>query len=160
MDETNKWVTLVTPKQPERSNQKWTAEEEDYLKSLVKGTYESKRIGNWEERLRAADYDLLAEQLNRSVYAIKTKCSVMGLTHPEFFDQQREPEAPQPQAPQPKGTPTSMRLPDEWIARADRITDRLNEDGRYLAFGTMTRDTVLRLAVQRGLESLGAQVNE
>ena len=160
MDETNKWMTLVTPKQPERSNQKWTADEEDYLKRLVKGTYESKRIGNWEERLRAADYDLLAEQLNRSVYAIKTKCSVMGLTHPEFFEQQREPEAPQPQAPQPKGTPTSMRLPDEWIARADRITDRLNEDGRYLAFGTMTRATVLRLAVQRGLESLGAQVNE
>ena len=160
MDETNKWVTLVTPKQPKRSNQKWTADEEDYLKRLVEGTYESKRIGNWEERLRAADYDLLAEQLNRSVYAIKTKCSVMGLTHPEFFEQQREPEAPQPEAPQPKGTPTSMRLPDEWIARADRITDRLNEEGRYLAFGTMTRDTVLRLAVQRGLDSLGAQVNE
>ena len=64
MSDPNKWMTLVTPEQPKRSNQKWTADEEDYLKSLVEGTYEVKRIRNVEERLRAADYDLLAEQLN------------------------------------------------------------------------------------------------
>tara|TARA_Y100001937_G_scaffold15556_1_gene21316 strand:+ start:431 stop:850 length:420 start_codon:yes stop_codon:yes gene_type:complete len=51
-------------------------------------------------------------------------------------------------------TPTSMRLPQEWIDRADEVAEKLENGGELAAFGTVTRATVLRLALERGLSGL------
>ncbi len=60
-----------------------------------------------------------------------------------MMDEKRKPE-----------TATSMRLPQEWIDRADEVADKLESGGELAAFGTVTRATVLRLALDRGLSGL------
>lgn len=152
MSDPNKWMTLMAPEKPASHNRKWTNREHEELRRLVRRHYEANGAT---VPMSIADYQRIAQALKRTTKAVQYKCSTMGLTSRQFAKQQEEPEPTQAH-----GTPTSMRLPDAWITRADRITDRLNEEGRYLAFGTMTRATVLRLALQRGLDSLGAQVNE
>ena len=59
------------------------------------------------------------------------------------MDEKRKPE-----------TATSMRLPQEWIDRADEVAEKLENGGELAAFGTVTRATVLRLALERGLSGL------
>jgi len=59
------------------------------------------------------------------------------------MDEKRKPE-----------TATSMRLPQEWIDRADEVAEKLENGGELAAFGTVTRATVLRLALARGLSGL------
>lgn len=54
-------------------------------------------------------------------------------------------------------TPTSMRLPAEWLDTADQLASHYQRTGQFAAFGTMTRATVLRLALQEGLRALESQ---
>lgn len=54
-------------------------------------------------------------------------------------------------------TPTSMRLPTEWLDTADQLASHYQRTGQFAAFGTMTRATVLRLALQEGLRALESQ---
>ena len=54
-------------------------------------------------------------------------------------------------------SPTSIRLPDDSLKRAERLVPRLNKMPVYAAMG-MTRHKVLRLAVAKGLEALEAEV--
>ena len=56
-------------------------------------------------------------------------------------------------------TATSMRLPQEWIDRADDLAEQLEDGGELAAFGTVTRSTVLRLALERGLGGLEVDVH-
>ena len=65
-----------------------------------------------------------------------------------MMDEKRKPE-----------TATSMRLPQEWIDRADEVAEKLENGGELAAFGTVTRATVLRLAVARGLADLELDVH-
>ena len=53
--------------------------------------------------------------------------------------------------------PTSMRLPEAWLETAERLADHYQRNGQFAAFGTMTRATVLRLALQEGLKLLDEQ---
>ena len=54
-------------------------------------------------------------------------------------------------------TPTSMRLPAEWLDMAESLATHYQRTGQFAAFGTMTRATVLRLALQEGLKLLDQQ---
>lgn len=56
-------------------------------------------------------------------------------------------------------TATSMRLPQEWLDRADALAEQLEDGGELAAFGTITRSTVLRLALERGLGGLEVDVH-
>lgn len=58
-----------------------------------------------------------------------------------------------------KEVPTSVRLPDELIARLDALgaTMSARPEVAALAGGTVSRSAVLRLAVLRGVEALEAE---
>ena len=49
---------------------------------------------------------------------------------------------------------TSIRLPLDFIERAERLVDILQGESSLAAFGVIRRADVLRLALQRGLASL------
>lgn len=51
-------------------------------------------------------------------------------------------------------SPTSMRLPEAWLEKAEHLAEHYARTGEYAAFGSMTRATVLRLAIQEGLKLL------
>lgn len=55
-----------------------------------------------------------------------------------------------------KETPVSLRLPAELIARADALVDPMGEDLTLATVtgGRVTRSTVLRVALLRGLQAL------
>ena len=58
------------------------------------------------------------------------------------------------------GAATSMRLPESWLDTADELASYYQRTGKFAAFGTVTRATVLRLALQEGLQVLEAQRRE
>ena len=47
-----------------------------------------------------------------------------------------------------------LRVPEEWLEHAERMVLRLEKYGSLAATGQVTKSTVLRLALQRGLEQL------
>jgi len=53
--------------------------------------------------------------------------------------------------------PTSLRLPDEFIKRADALTKRMQDVPELVAMGTLDRSKVLRLAIAKGLAALEAE---
>lgn len=55
---------------------------------------------------------------------------------------------------------TSLRLPEDFLDRADTVLEGMANDKRFMAFGTMTRADVLRLALQRGLDVLESELEE
>ena len=52
---------------------------------------------------------------------------------------------------------TSLQIPEEFLARADRLVVRLSKVPEYQALGQMTRSKALRLAMARGLDQLEAE---
>jgi hypothetical protein len=50
----------------------------------------------------------------------------------------------------------TVRLPEEWLKRAERLVAELRGDATLRATGRISRSSVLRLAVLRGLEALEA----
>lgn len=50
----------------------------------------------------------------------------------------------------------SARMPVELVQRLDALVERLGGDPAYLAF-KLSRSSLLRLAVQRGIEALEAE---
>tara|TARA_R100000479_G_scaffold50023_1_gene23174 strand:- start:439 stop:942 length:504 start_codon:yes stop_codon:yes gene_type:complete len=149
------------PDDKQRAGRAWTFDEHAKLGDLIIEYY---RVGGLRP-IKESTYREWGEQMGRSPAALAYKASQRGLTYTNF---ETVPEVDTQVASEKSKQPIVMNigdggvvdLPEEWIARADRITDRLNDEGKYLAFGTMTRATVLRLAVQRGLDSLGAWINE
>lgn len=53
---------------------------------------------------------------------------------------------------------TSIRLPNDYIDRAEDLLEDMAKDARYTAFGSLTRADVLRLAIQRGLDVLESEI--
>lgn len=51
----------------------------------------------------------------------------------------------------------SIRLPKDVLKRAESLTRRVSKDSSVAALGKVTRSTVLKLAVMRGLEVLEAE---
>lgn len=49
---------------------------------------------------------------------------------------------------------TSIRLPDELIARADALVEKLAGNPELALHGKVTRAVILRLAMLRGIEGL------
>ncbi len=54
-------------------------------------------------------------------------------------------------------TPSSLRLPPELLSRADVLLPLIAQDAELRTFGRVSRSSVLRLAVLRGLEALETQ---
>lgn len=55
-------------------------------------------------------------------------------------------------------TPTSIRIPDAFLDRAEALIPKLNKLPDFAAIGPVTRHKVLRLAVARGLEALESEM--
>ena len=53
---------------------------------------------------------------------------------------------------------TSIRLPRDFLDRADALVPRLDRVPEYAALGSMNRSRVLRLAILKGLEVLEQRV--
>ena len=49
---------------------------------------------------------------------------------------------------------TSLRLPAEYLTRADALINRLRRVPDYTAFAPFSRSKILRLAIAKGLETL------
>ena len=54
-------------------------------------------------------------------------------------------------------SPSSLRLPADLLSRADVLRPLVAQDEELRAFGRVSRSSVLRLAVLKGLEALEAQ---
>ena len=52
----------------------------------------------------------------------------------------------------------TTRLPADIIEQMDALLPRLRRDPRFRAFGRLTRSTVLRLALERGLVVLESEI--
>ena len=52
---------------------------------------------------------------------------------------------------------TSIRLPEEFIRRADLLAQKLRHKPEMSAMGELTRSKVIRLAIAKGLETLEEQ---
>ena len=52
---------------------------------------------------------------------------------------------------------TSIRIPEEFVKRADVLARKLARTPRFVALGEMTRSKVLRLAIAIGIEELEAE---
>ena len=52
----------------------------------------------------------------------------------------------------------TTRLPADLIERMDALLPQLRKDPRYRAFGRITRSTVIRLAMERGLAVLESEI--
>lgn len=52
------------------------------------------------------------------------------------------------------GKPISFRVPPEALRRADALTPRIARNRTVAALGGVTRSTVLKLALMRGLDVL------
>jgi hypothetical protein len=61
-------------------------------------------------------------------------------------------------APMPEGTAPATRLPVELLARADELVPLLAARPELAAHGRVTRSTVVRLALARGLDALAADL--
>ena len=46
---------------------------------------------------------------------------------------------------------TGIRVPEEWLERADALVPKVAADPKYEAFGKVKRATVLRMAIGAGL---------
>jgi hypothetical protein len=59
-----------------------------------------------------------------------------------------------------ESTTVQLRLPTSLIDQADALIEALSRDRDLSAAGRITRATVLRLAVARGLESLAQEYGQ
>jgi hypothetical protein len=60
----------------------------------------------------------------------------------------------------PEGAQLGVRLPGETVKRIDSLRPRLANDPTISALGPVTRSTVLKLAIARGLEVLEREYGE
>jgi hypothetical protein len=51
----------------------------------------------------------------------------------------------------------NVRLPRDWLARADQLVTHLEKREEVRAYGRVSRSMVLRLAVLRGIEALESE---
>ena len=49
---------------------------------------------------------------------------------------------------------TSIRIPEDFVRRADALARKLGKTPRFVALGEMTRSKALRLAIAVGIEQL------
>ncbi len=52
------------------------------------------------------------------------------------------------------GMTVSARIPAEGVRRIDRLVNKMEKDQSLAALGNVTRSTVVKLALARGLDSL------
>lgn len=52
---------------------------------------------------------------------------------------------------------TSIRIPEDFVKRADALARKLAKTPRFVALGEMTRSKVLRLSIAIGIEQLEAE---
>lgn len=52
---------------------------------------------------------------------------------------------------------TSMIIPERWFAELEELTDKLNASGQYEVFGQLDINTVMRMALKEGMQTLSAQ---
>jgi len=55
------------------------------------------------------------------------------------------------------GAQTAVRLPPEMLRRAEALVSKMAKDPTLSALGRVTRSTVLKIAVARGLQALEQQ---
>lgn len=158
---TNGALPYRLPERPNlnrRAGRAWTPEEHAELTALV-FEYYNEPAGL--RPIQVGTYEAWGEKMGRSAAALSYKASQLELTYTNFetvppLATKTEPANPKPPEVANIGSKTVLDLPDEWLEQADRLAEDLNRDGKYLAFGRMTRTTVLRLAVQRGLRNIEA----
>lgn len=54
----------------------------------------------------------------------------------------------------------TVRVPAEWLVRADELAALMNDVEEVRRFGKPTRSMIARLALQRGLDALERQYSE
>lgn len=58
---------------------------------------------------------------------------------------------------EPNAVNVNVRVPAGWVARIDRLVGQMAGDPELRAVGRVSRSSVLRLAVLRGLERVEAE---
>tara|TARA_B100000700_G_C14734413_1_gene709951 strand:+ start:207 stop:557 length:351 start_codon:yes stop_codon:yes gene_type:complete len=99
-------------------------------------------------------HDLKAERIDRNLKRLR---AALGDSAPELQPRFDAYLAELLNGETMSDTPTSMRLPEAWLETAEDLAKHYQRNGQFAAFGTMTRATVLRLALQEGLKVLDEQ---
>ena len=55
---------------------------------------------------------------------------------------------------QKRGVPIAVRVPPEMVKRLDRLLPKVSKDRAISTFGQVTRSSVVKLALLRGIETL------
>lgn len=56
-----------------------------------------------------------------------------------------------------RGTPISVRVPPDLAKRLDRLVPRVSKDKSFSTLGIITRSSIIKLALLRGVEALEAE---